>query len=146
VGQIRVLLVDDYEPLREALVYTLGLDGLEVVGETGNGDDAIDLVTRLQPDVVVTDLAHPGFDGFEVIRRIRENALDVKVVVFSAFDQAECITRSLVLGADGYVTKDDSPHVLASVLKAIASGQRVLSPEARRRWKAGRYGIGLARQ
>lgn len=139
---IRVLLVDDNEFGREGIGVLLGLAGIEVVGETGDGDDAVHLVSRLNPDVVVTDVRHPGLDGFELIDRIRRDAPHVRVVVHTATGDARWITHGMELGADGFVIKCESPDALVDVVEAVGGGRRMLSPEARRYWKAGRFGLG----
>jgi DNA-binding NarL/FixJ family response regulator len=128
---IRVLLLEDHTLSREALRVLLEFDGeFAVVAEAENGDVALELLEETHPDVVVTDIGHPGADGYEVIRRIRRQGRAVKVLVHTAYSTAEDITRCFALGAHGFVEKCEEPTVMVGALKALARGQRFTSPRA----------------
>jgi DNA-binding NarL/FixJ family response regulator len=129
VSSIRVLLVDDDDFYREAIRCVLEQEGdIEVVGEAGNGFTAIDLTRRLRPQVVVTDIAHPGPDGLAVAREVSNHVHGVNVLVLSGYDGSDHIEQSWDAGARGFVVKDEELSVLTSAIKAVAGGATFLSP------------------
>jgi DNA-binding NarL/FixJ family response regulator len=105
--KIRVLIADDHPLFAEALRVTLATDSrLEVVGVARDGNEAVELVRRLEPDVVLMDIAMPGMDGFEATRRVRELDPDACVVILTGSNSRLDIDRARQAGAAGYVTKD----------------------------------------
>ena len=109
---IRVVLVDDQELVRAGLRTLLDLaEGIEVVGETGDGEDAADAVLRAKPDVVLMDIRMPKVDGLEATRRIYARDPDPrpKVVILTTFDADEYVYEALRAGASGFMLKDAPP-------------------------------------
>src|SRR5689334_6413830 len=103
---IRVLIVDDHALIRQALRHLLeGRPGIEVVGDAGNGRDAVDLTEQLQPDVVLMDAAMTGLNGIEATRQIRHRQPKTKVLILSGYMEDEQISGALKAGASGYVVK-----------------------------------------
>ena len=133
---IRVVLADDQALLRAGIRALLDAeDDLEVVGEAGNGPDAVDLVRRLHPDVVLMDIRMPGGDGLEATRAIVEDAAleTSRVVMLTTFDLDEYVFEAIRLGASGFLIKDTEPAELLRGIRAVAAGDALLSPRVTRR-------------
>jgi DNA-binding NarL/FixJ family response regulator len=124
VSPIRVLVVDDQAIVRDGLVTVLSLvPDLEVVGEASDGAEAIALVDRDVPDVVLMDLRMPGVDGPTATERIVRAHPSVAVLVLTTFADDESIVGALRAGARGYLTKDAGRAEIATAIRAVASGQ-----------------------
>ncbi|WP_237109766.1 response regulator transcription factor [Nonomuraea sp. MG754425] len=131
---MRVLVVDDQQAMREGLVALLGLvDGVEVVGEAGQGEEALRLVAALCPDVVLMDLRMPVMDGVEATRRITRDHPGVAVVVLTTYDDDRSVDGALLAGARGYLTKDAGRAEITAALRSAATGQSTFSAVAARR-------------
>jgi DNA-binding NarL/FixJ family response regulator len=121
------VLVDDHAILREGLHALLALESdLEVVGEAVSGEDGVELIERLQPDVVITDLAMPHRSGIQVISQVRQVAPNARVLVLTVHNSEEYIRAALTAGADGYVLKDSSRVDLLQAIRSVVGGQRYL--------------------
>lgn len=130
---IRVLLVDDQELMRMGFRMVLDAqEDLEVVGEAGNGEEAVRLAAELEPDVVLMDVRMPVLDGVEATRRIVA-ADDAKVLVLTTFDLDEYALSALRSGASGFLLKDTRPENLVSAVRSVASGDAVVSPSVTKR-------------
>ena len=126
---VRVLLVDDQSLFREALATLLGVRAdIDVVGEAGNGDEALAQVARLRPDVVLMDLRMPVLDGIAATRRLRVEQPGVRVIALTTFDDDEDVFAALRAGAVGYLLKDVSSARLVEAVLAAARGESVLQP------------------
>ncbi len=131
---ISVLLADDQALLRRGFRMILDAEtGFEVVGEAGNGDEAVDLARRLRPDVVLMDIRMPATDGIEATRRIVESTPGVRILVLTTFDLDEYAFGALRAGASGFLLKDVRPSELAAAVRTVASGDAVVSPRVTRR-------------
>ncbi len=127
---IKILLADDHRLLREGLRDLLAREAdFTVVGEAANGEETVQLVRTLQPDVVLMDIAMPGLSGIEATRRIVRGASSPKVVALSMHMEKEFITDMLRAGASGYVLKDCGFEELALAIRAAAQGKTYLSPD-----------------
>jgi NarL family two-component system response regulator LiaR len=130
MDDIRVLIVDDHQLVRQGLrTYFDLLDGITVVGEAGNGVEAVDLFRSTQPDIVLMDLMMPEMDGIEATRQINAISTDSKVIVISSFTEDEMVFPAIKAGAAGYLLKDVSPEELASAIKTVYMGESQLHPE-----------------
>ncbi|HEX9339116.1 MAG TPA: response regulator transcription factor [Pseudonocardiaceae bacterium] len=130
---IRVLLVDDQELMRMGFRMVLGAQpDIDVVGEAGDGRHAVELAERLRPDVVLMDVRMPILDGVEATRQITGPGY-AKVLVMTTFDLDEYALSALHNGASGFLLKDTQPAELVSALRAVASGDAVVSPSVTRR-------------
>ncbi|GAA0225586.1 response regulator transcription factor [Saccharothrix mutabilis subsp. mutabilis] len=130
---IRVLLVDDQELMRMGFRMVLGAqEDIDVVGEAGDGLDAVHMAASLKPDVVLMDVRMPVLDGVEATKRIAE-AGTAKVLVMTTFDMDEYALSALRNGASGFLLKDTPPGDLVSALRAVASGDAVVSPSVTKR-------------
>jgi len=126
---IRVLLVDDQALFREGLHTLLSVQAdLEVVGEAGNGEEAITAVANLRPDVVLMDLRMPVLDGVAATRRIMESYPATRVIVLTTFDNDDDVFDGLRAGAVGYLLKDVPSARLYEAIRAAASGESFLQP------------------
>jgi DNA-binding NarL/FixJ family response regulator len=127
---IRVAISDDHPVVRQGLRSFLEAQGFEVVGEAANGDEAVRLVERTQPDVLLTDVVMPGVDGIEAIRRLRAAGSSVGILVLTSFSGAEQVIPAIRAGADGYMLKDAGPAALDGAIRAVHRGEPLLAPEA----------------
>jgi DNA-binding NarL/FixJ family response regulator len=129
VSAVRVLVVDDQALFREALVTLLGArPEVEVVGEAGDGQQALEQAAALQPDVVLMDLHMPVLDGIATTRRLRVEQPGVRVLALTTFDDDEDVFAALRAGALGYLLKDVSSDRLVEAVLSAARGESVLQP------------------
>jgi len=127
---IRVILADDHPVVRRGLAAIVDIeDDIEVVGEAENGEEAVALVHRLQPDVVLMDLQMPVLDGVAAIKRIRAEAPQVNVIVLTTFADDDYIYQGVAAGARGYLLKDAPPDQLVEAIRAAHRGESLLDPE-----------------
>jgi DNA-binding NarL/FixJ family response regulator len=132
----RVALVDDQALLRAGLRALLDAeDGIEVVGEAGDGEQAVALVREQRPDVVLMDIRMPGVDGLEATRRIAADPelAGVKVVVLTTFEVDEYVFEGLRAGAAGFLLKEADPEEIVRAVRVVAEGESLLSPSVTRR-------------
>ena len=126
---IRILLVDDQALFREGLRTLLSVhDDLEVVCEAGNGQEALDAVEKLAPDVVLMDLRMPVLNGVAATRQITESTANSRVIVLTTFDDDEYVFDGLRAGAVGYLLKDVPSAKLVEAIRATARGESFLEP------------------
>jgi DNA-binding NarL/FixJ family response regulator len=133
---IRVLLADDQALVRAGFRVLLETeDGFEVVGEAGDGEQAVALAAEHRPDVVVMDVRMPGTDGLAATRRITADPelAGVKVLVLTTFDVDEYVYEALRSGASGFLLKDTEPVELLRALQVVAAGEALLAPTVTRR-------------
>ena len=129
MSPVRVLLVDDQALFREALATLLATrDDIDVVGEAGNGHEALSRAAELTPDVVLMDLRMPVLDGVAATRRLRLELPGVRVIALTTFDDDEDVFAALRAGAVGYLLKDVSSARLVEAVLAAAQGESVLQP------------------
>ena len=129
-----VLLVDDQPLLRVGFRMVLdSQDDLSVVGEAGNGEEAVRLTAELDPDVVLMDVRMPEMDGIEATRRIVDSGSRSRVLVLTTFDLDEYAFTALRAGASGFLLKDVPPADLLSGIRAVAAGDAVVAPSVTRR-------------
>src|SRR5215472_4153087 len=126
---VRVVVVDDQQLLREGISALLQANPrIEVVGRGKNGQEAIDLVAALQPDVVLLDIRMPVMDGIQAIGEIKLRWPGVRVSILTSFAYDGYVVEGLMAGADGYLLKDASPASLAAGVIALSEGQQVMEP------------------
>jgi len=133
VAKIRVVIADDHGLMREGVKALLrATDDVEVVGEAEDGDEAIREVRRLDPDVVLMDVAMPGLGGLEATLAIRKEKPEVKILVLTQYDDREYVARFLKAGVSGYVLKKAAASELVAAIRAVNRGGLVLDPEIAR--------------
>ena len=127
-GGARVLIVDDHAMLRESMRVALELAAIDVVGEAGDGNEALRLVEQLHPSVVLMDVSLPGPDGIEVTRRLCARDPELRVVMVTMHSNPALVARAVRAGACAYLTKDFSMQEVVSAVEKVAAGEIVLSP------------------
>lgn len=128
---IRILIADDHSVVRQGLKMFLNLDpDFDVVGEAGDGKQAVQLAHELQPDVVLMDLLMPVMGGVEAIGAIRQALPDVEVIALTSVLEDSAVVGAIRAGAIGYLLKDTESDELIRAIKAAAAGQVQLSPKA----------------
>ena len=133
---IRVAVVDDQELVRSGFVVLLRASpGIEVVGEAGDGVEAVELARRTSPDVVLMDVRMPRMDGLEATRAILADpsAATTRVLVLTTFDDDELVLEALRSGASGFLLKDTRPTQLLEAIEVVAAGEALLHPRITRR-------------
>jgi signal transduction histidine kinase len=127
--RVRVLVVDDNDAFRDSLAALLDGESLEVVGQASNGREALDLVERLSPDVVLMDVRMPEMDGIETTRRVKALRPSIGVVALTGMEEQRSVRDMLVAGASGYVLKDSDGDDIVHAIRRAATGGALLSPE-----------------
>jgi DNA-binding NarL/FixJ family response regulator len=133
---IRVVLADDQALVRAGFRALLDAqDDIEVVGEASDGDEAVRLVRRLAPDVVLMDIRMPGTDGLAATRAIAgdERLSDARIIILTTFELDEYVFEAIRSGASGFLVKDTEPVELLRAVRAVADGDALLSPSVTRR-------------
>src|SRR5450755_2270284 len=126
---IRVLLVDDHAVVREGLRNFLELqDGIVVVGDAADGEEAIEAAERLRPDVVLMDLVMPRLDGLGAMRELRTRRVETRVIVLTSFAEDDRLLPAIRAGAAGYLLKNVEPRELARAVRAAHAGEALLDP------------------
>jgi two-component system response regulator NreC len=126
---IEVLVADNHPAAREGVLAFLAMNQrLKVVGMASNGEEALRKALELGPDVVLLDISMPGQKGLATTEALRLQAPHIKVVVFSVYENQECVLRALQAGAHGYVSKRALPDELSQAIETVYSGQSFVSP------------------
>jgi NarL family two-component system response regulator LiaR len=126
---IRVALADDHAVVRQGLRTFLELqDDVEVVGEAADGAEAVELVARTEPDVVLLDLVMPRLDGIEAIKQIRVRCPATRILVLTSFADDRTVLPAVRAGAAGYLLKDVQPPELVAAIRTVHSGEALLAP------------------
>ena len=127
---IRVVIAEDQAMVRGALAALLTIEGdIEIAGQAQNGREALDLVAQLMPDIVLTDIEMPEVTGLELAAELKRRHLPVRVVILTTFARAGYLRRALDAGVSGYLLKDAPAATLASAIRRIRAGARVIDPE-----------------
>jgi DNA-binding NarL/FixJ family response regulator len=128
---LRIVVADDHGIVREGLVALLDRqEGMKVVGSAATGRAAVEAAERLQPDVVIMDLAMPDLNGIEATQRILSTSPTTSIIALSASHTSEHVSRALRAGARGYVVKDAKGAELVEAVKSVSAGKRYLSQHA----------------
>ena len=129
MDRIRILIADDHPVVRQGLrTFLSTCPDLEVVGEATNGFTTLDQVRALRPDVVLLDIRMPGLSGIEAAHRLRRAHPEVKVILFTTYDDEEYLFGALRVGAHAYLLKSSSHDTLAAAIRSVYAGERLLSP------------------
>jgi len=129
MGKIKILLAEDHIVVRQGIRGIIeSQDDMEVVGEAGDGEEAVQLVTQVEPDIVLMDIAMPRVNGIEATRRIKESYPSVAVLILTAYDSEEFIFALVEAGAAGYLLKNVQGRELLNSIRAVYDGESVLHP------------------
>src|SRR5918911_3274861 len=125
----KCLVVDDHTVVTQGLDLLLGdMDDLELVGTVHSGEEALDAVEELQPQVVLMDVRLPGIDGVSAVKRIHQAAPGVKFVIFSAYGDKRLLSDAIAAGARGYVMKGSPPEDLLRAIRTVRGGKAFVDP------------------
>ena len=131
---IRIVIADDHSVVREGLKALIGIKAdMEVIGEAKDGQEAVDQVNELQPDVLLLDLVMPNKDGLTAILEIKEQHPTTRILVLTSFDDDERVWRAIKGGALGYLLKDSSPVQLMQAIRDVYEGESSLHPTIARK-------------
>jgi DNA-binding NarL/FixJ family response regulator len=125
---VRVILAEDHQMFRQALGQVLVQNGITLVGEAGDGREAVELVQELEPGIVVMDISMPRLNGIEATIQIRAATPHTRVIVLSRFAEQNQVVRALKAGADGYLLKNDAINELLIAINAVNRGDLYISP------------------
>lgn len=132
--KIKVLLADDHPAFREGLSRLLSeQDDLMIVGEAADGEEAVELVNKLKPDVAVVDVAMPKLSGLEAAKRIKEVCPDTAVLIVSAYDDEQYIINAIEAGAAGYLSKSTRVRELTAAIRAVHNDEMIFDSSAARK-------------
>ena len=127
---IRIVLVDDHRIVRDGLKLLLnGQKDFQIVAEGKNGLEAILLVKRHKPDVLITDISMPELNGLEAVEAIKRDSPNTSILLLSMFDKEDYVTTAAKLGADGYVLKDSGKEEMIKAIRKVALGQKYFSSD-----------------
>jgi DNA-binding NarL/FixJ family response regulator len=144
MDNIRIVIADDHIVVREGTRELLQKAGdLDIVGEAGDGEEAVRLVKELEPDVIILDVAMPRLSGIEAARQIKAISPKTAVLILTAYEYEQYVFALLEAGADGYLLKDIPSQKLIEAVRAVHAGELVLHPSAAR--KAQNYFLGAAK-
>ncbi len=130
---IRIVLADDHRMVRDGLVSILNTQtGAEVVGQAADGLEAIDMTKRFRPDMLIVDIGMPKLSGLEVVRRVKEELAEVKILVLTMHEEEEYVVHLVRAGADGYLLKDSAGSELLAAVSAIQAGKGYFGDHATR--------------
>lgn len=126
---IRILIADDHSMVREGLKQLIELeDDIEVIAQTGDGKETIDKIKETMPDVVLLDINMPIMNGLEVLEVIKQENLNVKVLILTIHNEIEYLYKAVEIGVNGYVLKDSESDVLIKAIRSIYGGESYIQP------------------
>ena len=127
---IRIVVVDDHTLFRRGLVGLLmEMDGIEVVGEAGNGQEALQVILEKEPDVILMDVNMPKLGGVETVIALREKGVHIPILMLTISQQDEDLIGAIQSGANGYLLKNAEPETLRQTIEQVYAGRSVLAPE-----------------
>ena len=127
---VRVLIADDHPLFRSGIRALLVADpATDIAGEATTGEEAIELATALQPDVVLMDIQMPGINGIEATRRIMQTSPQIRILIITMFEDDRSVFSAMRAGARGYVLKGSTPDAILRAIQAVGTGEAIFSPE-----------------
>lgn len=125
----KVVIVDDHSMVREGLRQLLELDGdVEVIGEAGDGVECLDLLEEILPQVLLLDINMPNMNGLEVLERLKENNVNVKVIILTVHNEIEFLLRAVEIGINGYLLKESDSNELKRAIFHVINGETYIQP------------------
>ncbi|MDC7302319.1 response regulator [Agathobacter ruminis] len=129
MAAIKIMITDDHSMIREGLKNLLELDGdIKVIAEAENGQECLDKLSTVKPDVLLLDINMPVMNGLEVLAALKERRIRVKVLVLTVHNEVEYLMKAVDIGVDGYVLKDSESAELKKAIFAVASGENYIQP------------------
>lgn len=127
--KLRILLAEDHKTVREGIKLLVNAqDDMEVIGEAGDGEIAVNMASELNPDIIVMDISMPELNGLRATRRMRSNGLDVKILMLTRHTDDGYLQQLIEAGANGYVLKQSAPNELINAIRAVGNGNSYLDP------------------
>ena len=127
--KIKVVIADDHVLIREGIKQILELeDNIIVIGQTGNGEEAVEIAIELQPDIILLDINMPKLNGIETLRRFKDLGIKTRVIILTIHEEREYILETMKLGACGYMLKDSDADGLIKGVKDVALGKKYIQP------------------
>ncbi|MGX9135909.1 response regulator [Rummeliibacillus sp. JY-2-4R] len=128
---IKVLIADDHHVVRRGLLFFLKTQkDIEVIGEASNGKEAVELTTKLHPDIVLMDLVMPVMDGIQATKKIKEKFPETQILMLTSFSDRDHVIPAIEAGAAGYQLKDIEPDELVLTIRRIMAGENIIHPQA----------------
>lgn len=129
MNKIKVLIADDHPIFRKGLVEVISLEpGFQIVSEAPDGVTALNMINLYKPDVAVLDINMPGKTGFEIVKELNSEKINVKIIFLTMHNEEDILNRAIDLGVMGYVLKDSAMEDLIEAIHSVASGKRYVSP------------------
>lgn len=126
---MKIFIADDHPIFRQGLLQIIeGDPELEIVGESGDGEEALQLIRSLCPDIAVLDISMPGMSGLEIVSEVQKESLKVEFIILTMFDDEEYFDEAMDYGVKGYLLKENAGSDLLSCLKSVAQGKYYVSP------------------
>lgn len=126
---IKVMITDDHVMMREGIKQLLEFDGtIKVIGEAGNGNECIEKLKELHPDVLLLDINMPEKNGIEVLKELKEEKFDVKVLILTVHNEVEYLINAVDVGVDGYIMKDSESSELKKAIQLVMDGENYIQP------------------
>lgn len=126
---IKVMLVDDHVLMREGIKQLLEFGGtIEVVGEAGDGEECLEKLLSVKPQVLLLDINLPKMNGIEVLKEIKERKIDVKVLILTVHNEVEYLLKAVDIGVDGYILKESESAELKRAISAVINGENYIQP------------------
>jgi len=127
--KLKIVLADDHTLVRQGIETLLaGNDSLEIVGQAGDGYEALELIEKYEPDIAIIDISMPRLNGLEATRKMEEKGLDTDVIFLSMYDDEGYIRRAIKTGASGYLLKEDAIEELEDAIDSVRNGFHYMSP------------------
>ncbi len=126
---VNIIIIDDHSLVREGIKQLLELDGdIKVKGEAGNGEEGIELIQTTNPDVVLLDINMPVMNGLQMLQKLKENKLEVKILILTIHNEIEYLAKAVEIGINGYVLKDSDSEILKKAIFTIHEGETYIQP------------------
>ncbi len=127
---IKVMLADDHVLMREGIRQLLEFDGsIEVIAEANDGEECLEKIIELKPEVLLLDINMPKKNGIEVLQEIKKQNMDVKVLILTVHNEVEYLLRAVDIGVDGYILKDSESAELKKAINAVKNGENYIQPK-----------------
>lgn len=125
----KIIITDDHSMIREGLKKLLELDGdIEVIGEASNGIECMELLKKFHPDVLLLDINMPNMNGLEVLENLKENKMNIKVIILTVHNEIEYLLRAVEIGINGYMLKDSDSAELKKAIFTVVEGENYIQP------------------
>lgn len=127
--EAKIIIADDHSMVREGLKQLLELDGdIRVIGEAGDGEDCLKILQKNMPQILLLDIDMPNMNGLEVLKRIKKDKMDLKVIILTVHNEIEYLLKAVEIGIDGYILKDSDSAELREAIFTVLSGESYIQP------------------